>query len=824
MGVANISSLPMQSYPCAYNHDLDAMSRLLENIVHLGNGTHLYVATVYGPTLGPAHSNPWAMLHQLCATAFTHAHAFRGPAVVLGDFNADLEQCPGWKFMLSQGWTDAANFDAIRRGVSPAATCRNATRKTFILINQPLLAALTHCDVVETYDFDSHPLLVADFDLETVASSRQVWNLTTTTDKLFFDTELLQSACDESIGRRGKKYQDAIDRHDLCEAWRQVNLVFDDTIADACVNTDGTTMRLPRGCLGRGRKAVTKTIPASAPVTRRARQGDYTPSIFQAPIAIRRYTRQVRRLHALAGQLQACGRRGCEPKPSSHMLWKTILDSHGYHKGFGNFVMDEFGIFVPTTCPGVEYVHHLYGTMKNFVDREVAAFNRSCIKYRQNEVLKDIKKGGSDTYATVRDPPLPPFHFIESIHEDETFHNFAVVERDLTWADQQLVNQQVEFPNLQMSDIMDADVFTDGSAVFTSSFLTAKGAGGFVCCKGDQVLETKSFLLPGQEQSAYRAEIWAFIIALQRFTKMRVLSDCAAMIAVAQSLTTARNNNSRPSYRDNRDLWGKVWSLLQQRPAGSVTIQKVKAHSDWKNATDQFARWAGKHNDRVDRLAKQCVGRGVAGQKAAIQSYEQQSKHLTAQVHRFFCMWHKMNKRCLIANNHGKVDRFATEPTFELPIVTQRLTQLSCVLADAQLKTCPFGHEFGRRLCAYFHGLSWDYEAGSVSLQELFADFTISTGTTVPVLCHVGVSNRKGPVKTYNLADQSIVADETMQVQSLTELMRAWRKAVKWLLRVWTDNAIGSPDALGKRQLGVVLSANAHDHDELVAGETWMED
>lgn len=29
--------------------------------------------------------------------------------------------------------------------------------------------------------------------------------------------------------------------------------------------------------------------------------------------------------------------------------------------------------------------------------------------------------------------------------------------------------------------------------------------------------------------------------------------------------------------------------------------------------------------------------------------------------------------------------------------------------------------------------------------------------------------------------------------------------------------------ALGKRQLGVVLSANAHDQDELVAGETGTE-
>lgn len=360
MGVANISSMPLQPFPCEHTAEVASMSRIVENVVHVGEGTNIYVATLYGPTQGPAHSSPWTMLRSLCSVAFSHAHAYRGPAIVVGDFNVDIDQVTGWSYMKSQGWIDTAAFDATRRGTTPAATCRNKTRRTFILANQQMISSLIHCDVEEHFDFDSHPLLVAEFGLEMVLQQKRIWHLPTTTDTEFFDTDLLRSASDASQNNRGSKFEDAIEHGNLEEAWRQVNLVFDESIVAACVETDGTTKRLPRGCLGRGRKTVFRNMPAAAPIMKHARMGHYNPGVIQAPVFIRRNVRQVRRLQTLEGQITARDRLHQEYSGESHALWKTILDCPGYHKGFATFVLDELGIFVPQTCPQKEYIHHLY--------------------------------------------------------------------------------------------------------------------------------------------------------------------------------------------------------------------------------------------------------------------------------------------------------------------------------------------------------------------------------------------------------------------------------------------------------------------------------
>eukprot|EP00438_Fugacium_kawagutii_P022418 Skav206945 [mRNA] locus=scaffold1143:126263:131308:+ [translate_table: standard] len=1514
MGVANVSTYPLHPYPSEHDHDLIAMSRLLENIVHLGNGAHMFIATVYGPTLGPAHADPWAMLQKVCATAFSHAHAFRGPAIVLGDFNAELQDCPGWNFMMNEGWTDAAAFDAARRGSQPSATCRNATRKTFILINQQLLTALVSCDVKETFDFDSHPLLLATFDLEAVTASRRVWSLPSTTDKLFFDQELLKSACHEAQRTRSTKFNKALNEHNLEEAWRQTNLCFDDSIVKACVTTDGANKRLPRGCLGRGRKSTTKSIPASAPVLAHARGGDFNPQVAQAPVSIRRHVRQTRRLQTLASQLASRTKRSLPISGDSHALWEAIFHCYGYHGGFAHFILTEFGVFVPQTCPQPEYVHHLYTLMKHFVDGEIRGFKRNCLRRKQEQVLRDIRQGGSDTYASVRDPPLPPFQHIERIRsvrvirqrwkktglttilfegsleqfdlqmpcyfqgqeffivsfnggtllsdrplrnkgfddqllwqkevisdqltlqqqtaqawgemwqrddddtdwaaalhhlqfitgfpeiqfeplsydewirhlcqvkkksargscsytplelmmmpkeftewilailtaiEDElgdwpaplmiarvvmlnkgdtapssplqvrpititsriyrtwaryralqvisclahrlsptiagstagvgsdmfaaqlldnlesaqldtepilgctidlvkcynlvprqpileamaevgipmpylialrsmfkclrrvlelggqtgdllvsttgipegccfsivamltlsvwvscvlqhvehdlTFaayadnwtiiahdlgglqrglrkllefvqaismkvaedkswvwashakdrklmqstmpfpiklvstelgcdasyckktskatakkrmqkvkrvlarvrskhipgkfrvnmsnqltsslmgygseftyftypeirsiraskcraagrawngcnpylatslgdlsdpelclalrkcffwrrylakfpsrvqpfldklsrnhnkssngpagvfvrsmhdlgwsfgcdgkmkHNrgwsldwlhassrhvrrvlelswhvkasrmashrkgfsrtcvnvninravlkkltgpqhtdavnfmigkhvtndglshysrrsvtdrcplcscrdsrlhrifecealadlrqkhsglidwlrsqdatqqlFAAWESDLQWADKLLQDSEIALPTYPVSKHDDAVVFTDGSAMFTGSFTTARGAGAFVCCKGNETVESKACVLPGQEQSAYRAEIWALLLALTRFKTLTVYSDCASMITVFSGLLTARRNHAQPVFREHADLWSLVWGLLLEKPIDAVVIHKVKAHTCWKSALDPTDFWKGQFNDKADKRAKNCLSRSIASDREALKNYEAKCGKSIQLACEFFHMWHEMNVRCIVANNKTTAQPRAAMPEFSLPIDPSRLVSLKCELPEAVLQTCPVGAIFGKRLCDYFNELQWDFQSSmGTSHHELFADFTIATCSSVPVLCHSGAVKKQKAIRTWNLPDLCIAANEAARKLTMTDQIRTWRKAMKWLLKVWNPCPLGAAtsECDGLRRFGYV--------------------
>eukprot|EP00438_Fugacium_kawagutii_P030424 Skav216209 [mRNA] locus=scaffold238:162497:167203:+ [translate_table: standard] len=408
MGVATISSLPLQEYPTNYNADLRAMSRILECIVHLGTGVHMYVANIYGPTA--AHTHTWAMLEMLCTTAFSHAHAYRGPALVVGDMNCEIEDLPGWKLMRKHGWVDAAQFDADRRGVQPQPTCRSATRRTFILINPVLLSALESCEVSETFDFDAHPLLLAKFGLPTVLQPRRVWTLPSTTNDLFFDGDLMLESVTYHQPRRAAAFSVAKEKRDTEEMLRQTNLVFESCLQDACVTTDGHLNRLPQGCLGRCRKKTFKYVPASTPVIKHAREGHFNPTTPQATVSIRRRTRQVRRLQSLYEQL---ARSGDLPNQACKDLWQAILHAPGYHKTFQDFALNQLGIFVPAACPSCEYVHYLTSAFRAMVQKEVRSFHTEVLAKRQEAVLRDIKQGGSHAFASVRDPQQPPY---QSIH------------------------------------------------------------------------------------------------------------------------------------------------------------------------------------------------------------------------------------------------------------------------------------------------------------------------------------------------------------------------------------------------------------------------
>lgn len=144
-GTAIISHLPLKPFPGQIDETIRMSSRFVDTLIDLGGGSHLYMANLYGPTHNVTYHDPWAILTQLCACAFERAHSFRGPAIVLGDFNVDVEQVPFWDAMVKRGWVDSAAFDAARRSTDPKPTSRGDARKTFIFVNATLACCIFTC-------------------------------------------------------------------------------------------------------------------------------------------------------------------------------------------------------------------------------------------------------------------------------------------------------------------------------------------------------------------------------------------------------------------------------------------------------------------------------------------------------------------------------------------------------------------------------------------------------------------------------------------------------------------------------------------------------
>eukprot|EP00438_Fugacium_kawagutii_P024751 Skav213501 [mRNA] locus=scaffold3849:186306:191832:+ [translate_table: standard] len=419
-GVAIISHLPVVPYPSVMRDDVAASSRLVEGLVDLGSGSTMYVASVYGPTHNATYFDPWSILASLCTCAFEHAHAFQGPAAVVGDFNVDLQQIPFWESMAKRGWVDAAAFDAQQRSVQPKATSRGNARKSFVLVNPALLESLVKCDVTETYDFDTHPLLVAEFDVASLHKPRCVWNLPASTDDLFFDDDLLRAAVvQEQMFRQGK-FENAMRDGDSEEVLRQINLTFEAALKASVVDTDGSMGCLPRRCFGRSRKKLTKIKAASDPVVKKGRHGEFTPQICQPSVRIRQWTRQVRRLHACSRQMNSyMGNQSTRALVACTELWKAILTAAGFPTGFCNFALTTLGLFIPEAIPNSGYIKYIGDSLKAALLDEIRRWDTAVQETRLIGIRRDFQRGGSRAFKSVRDPQAPPFHAI--VHEVSTF-------------------------------------------------------------------------------------------------------------------------------------------------------------------------------------------------------------------------------------------------------------------------------------------------------------------------------------------------------------------------------------------------------------------
>ena len=353
------------------------------------------LAAIYGPTHTTTFFDPWAILNQVCVEAFDHALAYKGPAVVMGDFNVDIDKIPRWSALQRAGWIDAAAFDATRRGTQPNPTSKNKVRRSFILMNSCLAQALEWCDTIEDFEFDSHPLLVADLNVETMIQPLSKWWLPATTDPYMFDNDMMKTCAEACIEAQGSKFEAALQHADGDEVMRQINIAFDRCLSFACVDSTGHSVVLPKKCSGRGRKGTKRLVPPSAPIVPHGRQGQYSPDICQPSRVIRFMIKQVRRLQSLESQVHAAvqnERR--QATEACNLLWKAVLECNCFQPSFQEFVLHKFGVFVPTCCPGVEYIRYLTAITKNHVQGIVDETNKVLRFRRECKMIKDIKMVG----------------------------------------------------------------------------------------------------------------------------------------------------------------------------------------------------------------------------------------------------------------------------------------------------------------------------------------------------------------------------------------------------------------------------------------------
>ena len=110
--------------------------------------------------------------------------------------------------------------------------------------------------------------------------------------------------------------------------------------------------------------------------------------------------------------------------------------------------------------------------------------------------------------------------------------------------------------------------------------------------------------LPGILQSAYRAEVYAVLQALQlgrqHRSRVSLWTDCNAVVMRLRRLM--RGQTPRPN-SPHADLWREIFTCLQEFPEGCLQVTKVVAHQSLADATGPLEERCCLHNQIADKAA-----------------------------------------------------------------------------------------------------------------------------------------------------------------------------------------------------------------------------
>ena len=146
-------------------------------------------------------------------------------------------------------------------------------------------------------------------------------------------------------------------------------------------------------------------------------------------------------------------------------------------------------------------------------------------------------------------------------------------------------------------------LFTDGSCIFADWSELALAGWGLVNASSGQVLACGP--VPGQQQTAPRAELYAAIAALRWGLRVKaricIWTDSAQ---VGEGVRALLAGDFR-SPGDNMDLWDCIQGLVELFPGGWLFVQHVPSHLQPESSISPFEDWLICWNRHADTLAVQ---------------------------------------------------------------------------------------------------------------------------------------------------------------------------------------------------------------------------
>lgn len=412
-GVACITSFPIRSVNDNHPEHIIQSHRFLTTHVSIGPHVTLLVVTIYAPPPNnQTMDDPVALTGDLVNHAVQTISEWKGPAVLVGDFNQDVTGFQSIQRLLQRGWKDAQELSVQVHGHPKSPTCitsMGTSCHSKIFCSPELASCLYHCNTCEDHLFANHPTLVMSCNMRHFAQPIVEWHLPKPFKCNNFDQDEMQRIEPDVNSSYQCDFKTALENHDVEKAASTWIKQTEQILAAGARDLNGCPIQFTSNHFGRCKGPTLKHRPKTQPVVHCARVNDFTPRTIQGPVWFRQHLRQSRRLQTLVHLIKARDRCPSPDNTSTcDRLWNSIVTAPGFPRGFPKWMVNKLGVVFPLAIPDVTTCTHLSNCFLKYFKNCDLKFQQELRAQRQQFFDEDWNKGGSLTFAGIREETFAP--------------------------------------------------------------------------------------------------------------------------------------------------------------------------------------------------------------------------------------------------------------------------------------------------------------------------------------------------------------------------------------------------------------------------------
>ena len=455
----------------------------------------------------------------------------------------------------------------------------------------------------------------------------------------------------------------------------------------------------------------------------------------------------------------------CKQLQGRQHFLATMVDSESFSKNVAKFNHEEQSI-LKNHAGGTQYTHDA----KSHFDPNTSDQCPFCKNHRDTR-----------THRILDCPVLAPCrtHFNPKVWKElrgnETLRHFALLPMDPVVCSlrKMLINP---WPKIQIQFRHKMHIFTDGSCYHNEyRHFAIAGAAAVVFENENNDVPSVShrFLLPTQDHTSFRAEIFATYLAVQICTQPTIYTDCQAVFDEWQQILRTFSSGSRPQPSDHIDLWGPIIQTIQHT-FQHIEVVKVKAHSTEDD-------WVSKANAYADSEAKMAVTKDNTEFFQQINTHVQKYLELRKIQHEVmvFQVQAATLEFTFQRKNDEKIVQETRDQAQQMAEPLPPLYQVPNDITVAQCSRCIYNTDFLYRLAQWANTLFWERNPHhSTSYFELMLQFIYDTNTYPPFVVAKFPDRADNNQKLWLLRDQNPCKD--FQGYTCQDLLTAFIRTINW--------------------------------------------